>query len=204
MNARLIDKVNRIDKDHINSLPIIKFKGRIDLIDNQKKLERAVKRLLKEKELGFDTESRPSFKPGVSFPISLIQLASIKEAYLFQLNKLLDCSRIFSVLASNEIKKIGIDTEGDLKKLKDSFNFEPNNFIDLGKIAEQKGIIQFGARNLSARYLNQRISKACQTSNWSRGDLTRKQLEYAATDAWICLKIYPLLTQDGTDYNCIE
>jgi ribonuclease D len=38
-----------------------------------------------------------------------------------------------------------------------------------------------------------RISKSAQTSNWETPTLTDKQIEYAATDAWVCLEIYKKL-----------
>jgi ribonuclease D len=192
---------NRICKDYINSLPIIEFKGEIITVNSMELLEKSIKKLKKEKMLGFDTESRPSFKKGISYPISLIQLASKKRVYLLQLKKLPDISALNEIFKSNKIMKIGVDTDSDLMKLKLLYNFETNNFVDIGQMAKVKGIIQFGAKNLSSRYLQQRISKASQTSNWAKDKLTGKQMKYAATDAWICLKIYPHLIRDKINYK---
>ena len=41
-----------------------------------------------EKLLGFDTETRPSFRKGVMFPIALLQLATRETVYLIRLNQL--------------------------------------------------------------------------------------------------------------------
>jgi ribonuclease D len=34
------------------------------------------------------------------------------------------------------------------------------------------------------------VSKKAQTSNWARDTLTRAQIEYAATDAWVGRELY--------------
>jgi ribonuclease D len=47
-----------------------------------------------------------------------------------------------------------------------------------------------GLKKLSSIVLGHRISKSQQVSNWDADTLTEAQLRYAATDAWICLKIY--------------
>ncbi|HLP45911.1 MAG TPA: 3'-5' exonuclease domain-containing protein 2, partial [Candidatus Kapabacteria bacterium] len=74
-------------------------------------------------------------------------------------------------------------------------------FIDLCKIAKEKGIIQVGARALTARYLGRRLVKTAQKTNWAQSRLSHKQQVYAASDAWICLEIYPHLLADPTDYR---
>ena len=45
-------------------------------------------------------------------------------------------------------------------------------------------------QNFGLILLKKRISKAQQTSNWEREQLTQAQLDYAATDAYLGLKVY--------------
>ena len=78
-----MNNVNRMDKSYINSLPIIRFKGEIKVIKDQAGLNSAVKLLSDHSQLGFDTESRPSFKKGTSYPISVVQLATQETCFLF-------------------------------------------------------------------------------------------------------------------------
>ena len=196
--------VNRMDKEFINSLPIIRFKGEIKIIKDQIGLNNAAKLLSDHTQLGFDTESRPSFKKGTSYPISVVQLATEEICYLFLVSQINNLTPLAKILSNKKIQKIGIDSETDLIKLNRLITFQSQNFFDLSKMAEKKGIIQFGVRNLAARYLGQRVSKNCRTSNWARINLLEKQQVYAATDAWICLKIHPLLLMDNTDYSKIE
>ncbi|MCP4220673.1 MAG: hypothetical protein GY765_38955, partial [bacterium] len=89
----------------------------------------------------------------------------------------------------------------DISKLQELKMFTPGGFLDLSDIAADKGIIQVGARSLTARYMEQRLVKSAQKTNWAQPKLTRKQQIYAACDAWICLEIYPLLLEDKTNYK---
>lgn len=195
---------NRLSKEFINSLPVIKFNGKVRLINKEDEAEKIVKILKKEQFLGFDTESKPSFRPGISHPISLIQIATFDTAYLFQVNGNGIYPHIKSLLVSQKIKKIGVGLAHDITKLKGFNGISLDGLVDLSTIAKEKGIIQTGARGLTARYLNKRLVKTARTTNWAKEILSEKQKIYAATDAWICLMIYPLLLNDKTDYHKFE
>jgi len=195
---------NRISRDYINSLPVIRFGGSVKVINNPADAEKAVKKLSREKMLGFDTESKPSFKAGVSHPISLIQIATLKTSYLFQINGNGLIPMLEPLLTSEKIKKIGVGLAHDINKLKGFNGIVLKGLIDLSNLAREKGIIQTGARGLTARYLQMRLVKSAQTTNWARQELSEKQKIYAATDAWVCLKIYPLIKKDKIDYKKFE
>lgn len=195
---------NRLSRDYINSLPIIRFEGDVEVINETAAAKKVVKRLSKEKMLGFDTESKPSFKPGVSHPISLIQVSTLKTSYLFQVNGNGLIPLLEPLLTSKKVKKVGIGLAHDINKLKGFNDIILNGLIDLSLIAREKGIIQTGARGLTARYLQKRLVKTAQTTNWARLELSEKQKNYAATDAWVCLKIYPLMMKDKIDYKKFE
>jgi hypothetical protein len=199
-----IMQINRMSSDYINSLPIIRFRGQIIVINQTDQTNGLFSRLRQEKYIGFDTESRPSFSKGISYLPSIIQLSTQDAVYLFQLEKTRLFDELVDFFSDQNIKKIGIGTKNDIEKLQEIRKFQARGFIDLSKIAAQKGIIQVGARALTARYLEQRLTKTAQKSNWARAQLTQKQKEYAATDAWICLQIYPLLLSDPIDYSQFE
>ena len=194
-------EVNRFSREYINSLPPVKFEGKVKVIETLEEEEEAVNELRRETLLGFDTESKPAFKKGVSYPISLVQLSTLDMAYLFQLKKTGFSDALVDLMASETIKKIGIGVQADISKLKELKEFRDRGFIDLSDIAKEKGIIQVGARALTARYLKRRLVKTAQKTNWAQPKLTRKQQIYAASDAWICLEIYPMLLADTTDYR---
>ena len=62
--------------------------------------------------------------------------------------------------------------------------------MELGVWATKLGIITTGLRSLTAIFLKQRISKGAQLSNWERSKLSRSQISYAATDAWISRELH--------------
>lgn len=181
--------------EYINSLPVLSFKGPIHLVRSKSELDSAIGVLQKEPAVGFDTESRPSFVKGRNYPISLIQLATPSEAFIIQLRTtgFTDSLKEFFELA---VEKIGVGVKDDLRKLKQERDFLPHSMIDLSEIAKMKGHLKSSLRVLSARYLEHKIVKSAQKTNWSRFNLTETQLRYAATDAWACLLIRPLLEKE--------
>ena len=67
---------NEISKEEVAALDLIQFEGPIYLIDSMEAFEREIDRIARQPVLGFDTETRPSFKKGKVYPTSLIQIAS--------------------------------------------------------------------------------------------------------------------------------
>ena len=81
----------------------------------------------------------------------------------------------------------------DIKGLQKYRHFKAEGFVDLSIVARESGIGVESVKKLTALLLGFRISKSAQTSNWETPTLTDKQIEYAATDAWVCLEIYKKL-----------
>ena len=140
--------------------------------------------------LGFDTETRPSFKRGENHPVALLQLASETDAFLFQLRDLGLPDPLKEIFEDESVLKIGVAIHDDIKALQQKSEFQPNGFVDLADIARRFGIITTGLRNLTGIVLKSRISKRYQLSNWNRKILDEHQQLYAATDAWVCREIY--------------
>ncbi len=191
----------RISKEYILSMPILEYGGPIKLVDSVDSLQECVLSLSKADILGFDTESRPSFRKGESHPVSLIQLADSESVYIIQISKTGFRRELIRLFENPQIIKVGLAAADDIAKLKELRNFCPEGFVDLSDIARSKGIVQTGLRALSVRYLKHRISKTTRTTNWANPDLTKRQLIYAATDAWICLQLYPHVKNDINDYH---
>ena len=180
----------KITKKEINDLPAIYFKGKIHLCDNEKKISDAAIKLNKEKIIGFDTETKPSFKKGEYFHPSLIQLATEDDAYLFQLNKNQKIFKILKIFENSNIIKTGVAIERDVKDLNKIFSFKPKNFVELSTIAKNNNVENLGLRSLTALFFESKLSKKEQISNWAKNNLTESQIKYAATDAWISRKLY--------------
>ena len=185
----VLDK-NKLSKTEINSLPLRYYNGPIHIIQTAEQAKKACAILMKEKVLGFDTETRPAFNKGQSYLPSLLQMAGRKVVYLFQLSKCDLTESLINLLSNYNIIKSGVAINQDLIELQQISNFEPAGFIDLGDIARSKGLPHHGLRGLAAYLLNFRISKSGRTSNWSANQLTKKQIKYAATDAWLGRELY--------------
>ena len=183
-----------VTKESIRDLPLIEFEGNIHVIDNKSKTEEACQKLSSEKILGFDTEKKPAFKKGEYYDPALVQLSTEKDAYLFQLHKIGFTEPIKVLLEDTTIAKLGVAIADDLKDLNKMSSFIPRGFIELAELAKEKDIPYYGLRNLTAYFLDKRLSKSQQVSNWENNELTPRQQVYAATDAWVALKIYEGLT----------
>lgn len=188
----------KISKEEVNALEIGAFAGKIKLIDHPEEIAEAVQELKAFRRLGFDTETRPAFRKGVSYDVALLQLSTLDKAYLFRLNQIGFPSEVQAILEDPKIVKIGAAVRDDLKALKKlSPGFRPASFFDLNEELKRIGFLNVGVRNLSAMVLNIRISKSEQVSNWEGETLSDKQQLYAATDAWACLEIFETLYRGG-------
>ncbi len=179
-----------ITKEEISILPQKSFNGEVFYIDKMENFYKIIDQLKKEKLLGFDTETRPAFKKGKSYDVSLLQLGTSNRVYLFRLNKIGFPPELAEVLADEQVLKIGVAIHDDIVSLRKLREHEPKGFIDLQQYVNQFGIEDNGLKKLVANILGFRISKRQQTSNWEADVLSPAQIEYAATDAWVCHEIY--------------
>lgn len=160
------------------------------MVDSDVKMGAAVRTLGSEKVLGFDTETRPAFKVGESYPPSLVQLAMSDRVYIFQLSHIKSYEPLAGILADTKVLKAGIAVDDDIKKLKNVFSHGASGFVELARMAAMAGIKNAGIRGLAALLFGFRISKQTRCSSWAAPTLTQAQIVYAATDAWICREIY--------------
>lgn len=182
-----------IDNDSVAAMSAVRFDGKIVIVDHADQIEAACNDLMRCDIIGFDTETRPSFKAGVTHKVSLLQLSTDKRCYLFRLNRIRLDNRILKILCSKRVMKVGADVAGDIRSLHALRDFKEEGFIDLQHEAPRYGIEDKSLRKLSAIVLGQRVSKAQRLSNWEAGKLTEQQCEYAATDAWVCIRILEAL-----------
>jgi ribonuclease D len=180
----------RISKAEINELPLIAWEGEIQILESVEEMEAAAAILANESHLGFDTETRPSFKKGDYYPPALIQLATEQCVYLFRISETETFDPLLPILESPDILKTGVAIKDDVKELRAIEDFTPNGFVDIADITVKLGYENRGLRALAGLLLQGRISKAAQVTNWARPKLDNKQVRYAATDAWISREIY--------------
>jgi ribonuclease D len=177
-----------ISRDEVNALPVRRYEGAVRIVGED--AESVLADVLKEEVVGFDTETRPSFRPGESYPPALAQIATANAVFLFQLRHRSAVQAVARVLEAPQVVKAGVGLADDLKALKKVLEFHEKATFDLGAAAKRHGVGQSGVRNLTALYLGFRIPKGTKTSNWARSPLTPQQVAYAATDAWACRELY--------------
>ena len=179
-----------ISKAEINEKPLLQYDGALTVVTTDEELEAVLPALRQEEILGFDTETRPAFRKGESYLPSLLQLGGEDHVWIFHLTRFSTLKDLFEVLASPGIVKAGVAIQRDLVELRELHEFEPGGFQDVGKMAEDRGLLKTGLRPLAAMLLNGRVSKGAQVSNWASFPLTDKQITYAATDAWVSRSLY--------------
>ncbi len=179
-----------ISKEEIALLELDKYSGEIILVESPAHLDRVCSELRDCSLIGIDTETKPAFKKGQSNPVALLQLATDKKVYIIRLLKTGISVQLASIFSSTKIIKVGIAVRDDFKDLKKMYPFEEKEVVDLNVWAPKLGFESIGAKKLSALVLGIRISKKQQISNWEAKELSAAQLDYAATDAWVCREIY--------------
>jgi len=184
-----------ITDEELAALPLSVFEGKIHLVEKVEQLTDAVNYLNKQPILGFDTETRPTFKKGQNHQVALLQLSTADEAFLFRTNLIGLSPGLIKILGSPSILKIGAAIRDDIKILQRIAPFKPGGFVELQEMVKLYGIENFSLKKLAAIVHGVRISKSQRLTNWEAPVLTEQQQVYAATDAWISYMIYIGLTQ---------
>ncbi|KAL6620068.1 hypothetical protein ACP70R_035207 [Stipagrostis hirtigluma subsp. patula] len=151
------------------------------------------------KVIGMDCEWRPNFeKNSKPNKVSIIQIASDKIAFIFDLIKLYEdepkvldsCFR--RIMCSSTILKLGYDIQCDLHQLSQSYGelecFQSYEMLlDMQKLFKE---VTGGLSGLSKEILGAGLNKARRNSNWEQRPLSQNQKEYAALDAVVLVHIF--------------
>lgn len=197
MQTDLTTLRRRLEADEINAMPLTHYEGEVHVIRQLAEWKQALDDIRSDRVLGFDTETKPTFRKGKSNDPSLIQLATARAVYLVQLAWLPFGDHIAEVLADPGIIKAGVAIRDDMRELVRLHEFTPAGLVDLGQVARANKIPSQGLRSLAALLFGWRISKGSQCSNWSLLELSQQQKTYAATDAWIGRNIYLRMLELG-------
>jgi ribonuclease D len=179
-----------ISREAMAALPMRRYEGRVCVVATRSELNDALADMRQERILGFDTETRPAFRKGERYDPALVQVATARAVYLFQLRRVDVIPGLAEILSDASVVKAGVAVRRDLDDLKQVFAFAEKSVIDLGVVARRRGLEQTGVRNLAGIFLGCRVAKGSRTSNWAATTLTPAQITYAATDAWICRELY--------------
>lgn len=192
-NRKILSVNNSISHEEIQTLPLYAYAGKVSVVAEAEKLTKVLKDVSKAGPLGFDTETRPAFVKGQRYKVALMQLASESKVWLIRLQQTGFTPQLLDFLQDETIPKVGVGLRDDMMALQRLKTFMPGGFIELTNLTKQAGIEVESVKKLAGLLLGYRISKSAQTSNWEAPTLTEKQIEYAATDAWVCLQMYKKL-----------
>lgn len=200
----------RFTDDLIATLPVGQWDGYTEVIESEHDAERAVKHLSKERVLGFDTETRPSHTRGITYLPSILQLAGAEKIFIFRLDECGGVPVLFRLLCDPRKAKVGVAVRDDVRHLQERAPFDAPGFIDVSDFTKRAGVINTGLRALAAIYLGLQMkkSKSVQCSHWELpfavnsknkkdADFARKQIIYAANDAWFSRELFLKLERDG-------
>lgn len=180
----------QLSKEELQLLPLFNHPGRYELVETVPAALKAIEILKKAEVLGFDTETRPSFRKGEFYHVAILQLATHDCCYLFRLTKTPLSPELVSLLEDEKIIKVGVGIRDDVIGLQKIRQFKAAGFLDLSEKTRISKSISLSLRSLSGMYLHQRLSKGAKTTNWENPVLTDSQARYAANDAFVSLSIF--------------
>lgn len=196
----------KIDKTLIHDLPRVLFSGKLVVINGLNEAERAVMYLRRQERVGIDTETRPVFQKGRHAVVSLLQIATSDVCFLFRLNRIGMPQCLVDLLEDMSVTKVGLSLTDDFNSLRRRVSqLQPKNIVELQNEVRRLGIMDMSLQKLTANLLGYYLSKRQQLTNWEADFLTESQQIYAATDAWICIKLIERIEDlDAThDYHLI-
>ena len=148
------------DKKLIAQLPVSAFPGRIIVILTPGETERAVRFLLDQPLLGFDTETRPSFKRGQLNVVSLLQVSTEDTCFLFRLHHTGFTPALRQLLEDTTVTKVALSWHDDVNSLHRLGDFQPGTFIDLQNMVHDLGINDISPRSSTPTFSDRKSASA--------------------------------------------
>lgn len=176
--------------------------GSVRMVSCLDDARRALAELKEEKWVGFDTESKPTFRKGQkSDGPHLFQFATLDKVFLFHARHEDTLAVVKELLVDPSLTKVGFDLKGDIHQILTRFQVRPESLLDLGRTFRELGYRNtIGATAAVAMIFNRRMhkSKSVTTSNWAARELTERQLRYAANDAYAAIRVFHALEAFST------
>ena len=160
------------------------------LVDNTKKLQRAVDDFANSSVLSIDTEY-DSFRY-FREKLCLVQIKAQAATYIFDPLGKIDLSFLGKYFADREIVKILHAADNDIRLLKRDYNFVFENIFDTHRAAYLLGFQQLSLEKMINQFLGMELkkSKKMQRSRWDTRPLADEQLEYGVQDVTYLPALY--------------
>lgn len=191
------------DKDQINRLEPFEGLGlaQVQVVATAQQAEAAYEELKAGAVVGFDTESKPTYRVGEqSEGPHVVQLATAHKAWVFQVHEPASYGTLQAILESQAITKVGFGLGSDVANISRRFGIQPRGIVDLNARFSAMGYRKtIGTRQAIAMLFGRRFikSKRISTSNWANRSLSGQQILYAANDAYAAIRVYQALEAAG-------
>lgn len=165
--------------------------------------QRSLDALKGERLLGVDTETY--WEPAVNHSsVSLVQLAPRTGDVLVFDVLAVDINVLRPVIESPEVMMAAHNASFDQGMLTGA-GLRPASFVDTLRLARSAlRLPSYSLASVSAHLFGIELDKSFQKSNWRRRPLTRAQLDYAATDAHVTLRVYDELERMLAEQGRLE
>lgn len=186
-------------KDEIEQLEPFERLGldRIRVVSTPREAAQVCAELAAVPHLGFDTESKPTFRVGeVSDGPHIVQLATSEQAWIFQLHDPACRGPVAELLGQAQVIKAGFGLGDDRRRITNKLGREPEGVLELNTVFRERGYRkEMGVKAAVAVLFQRRFikSKKAATSNWALPRLSEAQLVYAANDAWAAIRVFHAL-----------
>lgn len=187
------------DRETIALMPLFErlTLEQITVVADAESAARARPLLLNAAVLGFDTESKPTFKVGeISTGPHVAQFSSCEHAWVIVLHDAAARALAAELLVAPHIVKAGFGLSDDIRFISRKLEITPRGVLDLIKPFRSRGYKKdIGVKSAVALLFGQRFvkSKKIATTNWANPCLTPAQVVYAANDAYAAIRVYEAL-----------
>ncbi|PWN23115.1 ribonuclease H-like protein, partial [Microstroma glucosiphilum] len=147
--------------------------------------------------LGLDAEWKVNFGSGVISKTALLQICSPTLIVIIQCRRMKNLPRrLVELLQDPGTIKTGVAVVADCRRLQRDFKVTAQGILELGSLAKSVDAERWSSNNgliglstLCRIYLDRRLVKGpVRTSDWE-GPLSKQQIDYAASDAFVALEI---------------
>ena len=147
------------------------------------------------KAVGFDTEQKPQFVSkkhgGTENETAVLQLGVETSCLVLHIYHMSEMPKsLKSILRDENILKIGSGIDKDASKFTRESGLICQGLVDTQPMATSLGLQKIGLKALAERFLGMELDKGVALTNWENFPLHLRQIEYAALDAWVGLKVY--------------
>ena len=166
----------------------------VTLIENQAKFEALCRQLMSESVIGLDVETTLDEMPD----LCTIQMATKRQNFIVDVLAIKDLTPCHHLFGARSIVKV-IHYAAFERKVLRQYGVVIRNVFDTCEVSRDLHFRANGGHSLLAvcrRELGIELDKYWQTSDWTKRPLDPQQIDYAAMDAEVLVKLYDIFMEE--------